>query len=63
MALYKAKKELFKLDDPYFGVHKMKSFKQGQYLEITEPDKLPKEVLECLELDKPKKKKKKKGVK
>ena len=58
MALYKAKKELFELENPYFGVHKLKAFKEGQYLEITEPNKLPKEVLACLELEKPKKKKK-----
>ena len=58
MALYKAKKELFELDDPCFGVHKMKAFKEGQYLEITEPKKLPKKVLECLELKNLKKKKK-----
>lgn len=58
MALYKAKKELFRLENPYFGIHKLKAFKEGQYLEITEPNKLPKEVLECLEPYKPKKKKK-----
>ena len=58
MALYKAKKELFELEDSYFGVHKIKAFKEGQNLEITEPNKLPKKVLECLESNKPKKKKK-----
>jgi len=58
MALYKAKKELFELENPYFGVHKLKAFKEGQYLEITEPNKLPKEVLACLELEKSTKKKK-----
>jgi len=58
MALYKAKKELFKLENQYFGVHKLKAFKEGQYLEITDTSKLPKEVLECLEPSKPKKKKK-----
>ena len=58
MALYKAKKELFELDDPYFGIHKLKTFKEGQYLEITDSDKLPKMVLECLELKNSKKKKK-----
>ena len=58
MALYKAKKELFELDDPYFGIHKMKTFKEGQYLEITKPENLPKKVLECLELKNSKKKKK-----
>ena len=58
MALYKAKKGLFELDNQYFGVHKIKAFKEGQYLEITEPNKLPKKVLECLESYKSKKKKK-----
>tara|TARA_Y100000310_G_scaffold140200_1_gene139578 strand:+ start:78 stop:263 length:186 start_codon:yes stop_codon:yes gene_type:complete len=58
MALYKAKKSLFELDNQYFGVHKIKAFKEGQYLEITEPNKLPKKVLECLELKNSKKKKK-----
>ena len=58
MALYKAKKELFELDNPHFGVHKMKAFREGLYLEITEPDKLPKDVLGCLELKNLKKKKK-----
>lgn len=58
MALYKAKKELFELDDPYFGIHKRKAFKEGLYLEITEPKKLPKKVLECLELKGSKNKKK-----
>ena len=58
MAKYKAKNELFELDDPFFGVHKLKAFKEGQYLEITEPDKLPIKVLECLELKNSKKKKK-----
>ena len=60
MALYKAKKELFELDNPHFGVHKLKAFKKGQFLEITSPELLPKEVLECLELKKEKKTKKKK---
>ena len=54
MALYKAKKELFELDNPHFGVHKLKAFKKGQFLEITSPELLPKEVLECLELKKEK---------
>ena len=58
MARYKAKKGLFKLTDPHFGIHKLKALKEGQYLEITEPNKLPKKVLECLEVEKPKKKKK-----
>ena len=59
MALYKAKKELFELDNPHFGVHKLKAFKQGQFLEITSPELLPKDVLDCLELKKEKKTKKK----
>ena len=58
MALYKAKKELFELENQYFVVHKLKAFKEGQYLEITEPNKLPKKVLACLELKGLKKKKK-----
>ena len=58
MALYKAKKELFELENQHFGVHKLKAFKEGQYLEITEPNKLPKKVLVCLELKGLKKKKK-----
>ena len=57
MALYKAKKELFELENQHFGVHKLKAFKEGQYLEITEPNKLPKKVLACLELKGLKKKK------
>ena len=58
MALYKAKKELFELENQHFGVHKLKAFKEGKYLEITEPNKLPKKVLACLELKGLKKKKK-----
>ena len=58
MALYKAKKELFELENQHFGVHKLKAFKEGQYLEITEPNKLPKKELACLELKGLKKKKK-----
>lgn len=61
MALYKAKKGLFELKDPCFGVHKMKAFKEGKYLEISEPNILPKDVLDCLEIKTSKKKKK--GVK
>lgn len=50
MALYKAKKSLFELKDPFFGPHKLKTLKQGQYIEITEPNKLPADVKKCLEL-------------
>ena len=60
MALYKAKKELFELDNPVLSVHKLKILKQGQFLEITSPELLPKAVLDCLELKKEKKTKKKK---
>ena len=39
-------------------MHKLKALQDGKYLEITEPNKLPKKVLACLELKGLKKKKK-----
>ena len=59
MAKFKAKKELFELENIFFGVHKLKSLKEGNYIEITEPNKLPEDVKKCLEIEKVKSKPKK----
>ena len=59
MAQYKAKEGFAKLEDKFFGPHKIKYLENGGVIEITNINSVPKKVKECLEIveaPKPKKK-------
>tara|TARA_Y100000401_G_C8323093_1_gene226574 strand:+ start:884 stop:1078 length:195 start_codon:yes stop_codon:yes gene_type:complete len=49
MAKYKATPEFEKLENKFFGVHKIKSLLNGNEIEITAPNKIPADVMSCLE--------------
>ena len=63
MAKYKAKAGFNKLEDKFFGVHKIKALENGAVLEITDISVIPKKVMECLQEVNEQKVKEKKGDK